>query len=193
MIKVAVVGYGLSATVFHLPFLLHSEQYQIVAVSSSQRDAVLEQYPEVEVYGDAQSMIEQCDAQLVVITAPNVVHHDLARTALEVGKHVVLEKPMTVTSEQALELSRLAEQEKLILSVYHNRRWDGDFLTIQQLINSGELGQIKVFNSNFDRFRPQIRDRWRELPGAGTGVLYDLGSHLIDQTLCLFGDPQAVT
>lgn len=193
MIKIAIVGYGLSAKVFHLPFITHSPQFSLIAISSSQVEHVQTTYPAIDVYDNAVQMITQCAADLIIITSPNHTHFALAKQALNAGKHVLLEKPMTSTSEEALELANLAAQKSLILSVYHNRRWDGDFLTLQQLIRTGKLGAIKVFHSNFDRFRPQVRDRWREQPGEGTGILYDLGSHLIDQALCLFGAPESLT
>ncbi|MCJ8299242.1 MAG: oxidoreductase [Pseudomonadales bacterium] len=193
MIKVAVVGYGLSATVFHLPFVAHNKQFVLVAISSSQLEVVQKKYSKIDVYADAQLMIEQCSADLIIITSPNLSHYPLAKLALESGKHVIIEKPMTATSEQALYLAKLAQQQALVLSVYHNRRWDGDFLTLAQLVKSAQLGKIKVFNSHFDRFRPTVRNRWREQPGAGAGILYDLGSHLIDQALCLFGAPHSLT
>jgi predicted dehydrogenase len=193
LIKVAIVGYGLSATVFHLPFISYLNQYTLVAVSSSQTERVLAKYPNCEVFRDAKRMIEQCEADLVVITSPNETHYDLAKLALSLGMHVLLEKPMTATSQQAIALAKLAYEKSLVLSVFHNRRWDGDFLTLQQLIQSGQLGKIKLFKSNFDRFRPEVRDRWREQAGEATGVLYDLGSHLIDQVLCMFGAPLAIT
>lgn len=193
MIKVAVVGYGLSATVFHIPFIMHSDFFTFTAVSSRQKEEISRAHPTVDVYDDGVALITHCDADLIVITAPNEVHYDLAKLALEKGKHVVLEKPMTATSEQALALAALAKQQSLILSVYHNRRWDGDFLTLKRLIETNSLGEIKVFTSQFDRFRPQVRQRWREQPGEATGIWYDLGSHLLDQALFLFGEPQEIT
>ncbi|MEH6444080.1 MAG: oxidoreductase [Oceanospirillaceae bacterium] len=193
MIKVAIVGYGLSANIFHLPFIAHSEQFGLVAISTSQIEIVDKKYPQIDVYQSAEQMITSCAADLVIITSPNDTHFSLAKLALNAGKHVLLEKPMTTTSLQALELVQLAQGKSLVLSVYQNRRWDGDFLTLQRVINSGLLGKIKVFNSHFDRFRPLVRDRWREQAGEGTGILYDLGSHLIDQALHLFGAPLSLT
>ncbi len=164
-----------------------------MAVSTGQVDAAKSQYPQIDVYSDAQLMLRKSEADLVIITSPNDSHFDLAKLALTMGKHVLLEKPMTSTSEQALALACLAHQQSLVLSVYHNRRWDGDFLTVQQLIKSSKLGKVKMFSSQFDRFRPFVRDRWREQQGLATGMLYDLGSHLIDQALCLFGAPHSIT
>ncbi|MFT5708463.1 MAG: scyllo-inositol 2-dehydrogenase (NADP+) [Oceanospirillaceae bacterium] len=193
MIKVAVVGYGLSANIFHLPFITHSEQFSLAAISSSQIEVVDKKYPQIDVYQNAEQMVTNSATDLVIITSPNNTHFSLAKLALNAGKHVLLEKPMTTTSSQALELVKLAKSKSLVLSVYQNRRWDGDFLTLQRIINSGSLGKIKVFNSHFDRFRPLVRSHWREQIGEGTGVLYDLGSHLIDQALHLFGAPLSLT
>ena len=193
LIKVAVVGYGLSANIFHLPFILYSQQYQLVAISSSQVQSVHQQFPMIDAYENAEQMIRECDADLIVITSPNDSHYALAKLALEYKRHLLIEQPITSTSEQALALAQLAQQHSLVLSVYHNRRWDGDFLTLKRVIESGKLGKIKVLQSNFDRFRPEVRARWREKPGEGTGILYDLGSHLLDQALCLFGAPLSLT
>src|SRR5690606_38683033 len=123
-----------------------------------------------------EELIKDKNIELVVITAPNEVHYSLAKSALEKGKHVVLEKPMTNTIEEAEKLINLANAKNLILSVFHNRRWDGDFLTVKELIGSEKFGEIRTFESHFDRFRPEVRDRWREVPGPGAGILYDLGS-----------------
>jgi len=193
LIKVAVVGYGLSAQVFHLPFITQSPNFSLIAISSTQLKKVSENYPDIDVYESSEQMIRESDADLVIITSPNNTHYPLAKFALESSKHVLLEKPMSTTSEEGLALAALALDKSLILSVYHNRRWDGDFLTLKQLVKSADLGEIKVFHSNFNRFRPVVRDRWREQPGEGSGILYDLGSHLVDQALCLFGEPQSLT
>lgn len=192
MIKTAVIGYGLSAKTFHLPFILLQPELDLVAISSRQPELKLE-YPEVQHYQNGDELIRLSDAELVVITSPNDTHYPLAKQALLAGKHVLVEKPFVLTEAQGRELFELAEHKKLVLCVYHNRRFDGDFLTLQQLVKSGELGSIRYFESHFDRFRPVPRARWREQQGAGTGILYDLGPHLIDQALVLFGAPEAIT
>ena len=121
MIKVAVVGYGLSATVFHLPFVALAKQFSLLAISSSQLERVQKNHPKIDVYLDAQQMIEECSADLIIITSPNMSHYPLAKLALESGKHVLVEKPMTTTSEQALTLAKLAQRQSLVLSVYHKQ------------------------------------------------------------------------
>lgn len=193
MIKTAVIGHGFSAKTFHLPFLTSLADFQVSAISSSQGDAVAANYPDATIYPTAEDLILKSDAELVVITSPNVTHFPLAKLALQQQKHVLLEKPFVTTVAEGEELIALAEQQDRLLTVYQNRRWDSDFLTLKMLIESGKLGEIRYFSSHFDRFRPNKRDRWRELPGAGTGIWYDLGPHLVDQTLCLFGMPQSLT
>ena len=193
MIKVGMVGYGFSAKTFHLPLIEVSSDFELVAISSSQTEAVVEKYPEITLFPTAEELIQSSDSDIVVITAPNDVHFSLAKLALENGKHVILEKPMAATSDEAEQLGVLAKQNQLILSVFHNRRWDGDFLTVQQLINNNQLGDIRYFESHFDRHRPDVRERWKELPGPGGGVWFDLGAHLVDQALVLFGLPQSLT
>jgi len=191
-LKTAVIGYGLSARTFHLPFIKLQPELELVAISSSQPTLAID-YPSLAHYSDAMTLISESDAELVVITAPNPSHFPLARAALEQGKHVLLEKPLVLSREEGLQLAAIAKQSGRKLAVYHNRRFDGDFLTLHQLINSGELGQIHYFESHFDRFRPEPRARWREQAGPGSGILWDLGPHLIDQALCLFGLPQAIS
>ncbi|OBP16047.1 oxidoreductase [Rheinheimera sp. SA_1] len=192
MLKTAVIGYGLSARTFHLPFIKLQPDLELVAISSSQPELAID-YPHLTHYPDANALIANSDAELVVITSPNHSHFPLAKAALQQGKHVLLEKPLVLSSEEGQQLAAIAKQSGRKLAVYHNRRFDGDFLTLQQLLKSGELGSIHYFESHFDRFRPEPRARWREQAGPGSGILWDLGPHLIDQALCLFGMPQAIT
>ena len=192
-IKTAIIGYGFSATTFHLPFILTLPPFRFTAISTSKGAQVEQQHPGVEIYADAEALLTQCDADLVIITAPNETHFALARLALQQGKHVVLEKPFVTRVEQGEELIALAKKQKRVLSVYHNRRWDGDFLTVQKLIAENRLGTVRYFESHFDRFRPEVRKRWRESDVEGGGILFDLGPHLLDQALQLFGPPKAIT
>lgn len=193
MLKVGVIGFGYSAQTFHIPLIEATTGLQLVSVASSRPAEVAAKYPALEVYLDASALIRASSADLMIITSPNDSHFSLAKACLEAGKHVVVEKPMTATLEEAEALVALAEASRSSLSVFHNRRWDGDFLTLKALIDSGRLGDVRFFESHFDRFRPQIRDRWRERAGPATGIWYDLGSHLLDQALCLFGIPEAIT
>ncbi|TLM77070.1 oxidoreductase [Microbulbifer harenosus] len=192
-IKTAIIGYGFSATTFHLPFILNLPPFRFTAVSTSKGDVVRQQHPGVEVYTQAEKLLTESNADLVIITAPNEAHFALAKLALQQGKHVVLEKPFVTRVEQGEELIALARKQQRVLSVYHNRRWDGDFLTVRKLIDDGRLGTVRYFESHFDRFRPEVRKRWRESNVEGGGILFDLGPHLLDQALQLFGPPTAIT
>lgn len=192
-IKVGVIGFGLSARVFHLPFLAASRRYEVCAVSSSRTDEVKAYCPQAAVYDDAEEMIRESEAELIVNTAPNVAHFPLSALALRAGKHVVVEKPFVTNIADGEALIKLAAEQGRILTVYHNRRWDGDFLTVQKLLADNTLGPLRFFETHFDRFRPNVRDTWRESAGEGSGILLDLGSHLADQALYLFGKPQAVS
>ncbi len=192
-IRVGLIGYGYSGATFHAPLIASIEKMILTRIASSNAGKVLQNFPEVAVAADPAVVIEAEDVDLIVIATPNDSHHGLARQALRAGKHVVLEKPFTVNVAEAQELIQLAQERKLLLSVFHNRRWDGDFLTLRRCIESGMLGEINTCQVHIDRYRPEVRKRWREedLPGAGT--LYDLGSHLIDQALVLFGTPDSVS
>ncbi|MGY0216112.1 oxidoreductase [Endozoicomonadaceae bacterium StTr2] len=192
-IKTAVVGYGYSARTFHIPFLSQLSQFKFSAISSSQADAVRQAWPNIDHYSSAKALLTESDAELVIITAPNDVHFELAALALEQGKHVILEKPFVTRVADGDRLIELARAKQRVLSVYHNRRWDGDFMTVKKLLESQQLGDIKLFESRFDRFRPEVRQRWREQATDGGGILFDLGPHLIDQALDLFGLPEALT
>ena len=192
-IKTAIIGYGYSAKIFHLPFIRHLPEFDLVAISSSQHDAVSKDWPNAQLYVSPEALITQSDAELVIITAPNDVHFHLAKLALENDKHVILEKPFVTNSRDGETLIALGHAKQKLLSVFQNRRYDGDFLTVQKLIREERLGDIKVFEAHFDRFRPQVRQRWREQARDGGGILFDLGPHLIDQALQLFGMPQSIT
>ena len=193
MIRVGLVGFGFSARTFHLPFITTSDLFELVAISSSRVDVVSATYPGVSAYDSAEELIRSADIDLIIIAAPNYVHYTLARKSLEKGLHVVLEKPMVPSSTQAASLVELADRRSRMLSVFQNRRWDGDFLTLQRLVDGNAVGDVRYFESHFDRFRPDVRHRWREMPGAGSGFWWDLGPHLVDQALCLFGMPEGLT
>ncbi|MFT6921002.1 MAG: scyllo-inositol 2-dehydrogenase (NADP+) [Cognaticolwellia sp.] len=193
MIKVGVIGYGYSAKTFHIPLIETSEYLELVAINSSQKELVREQHPNIAIFDTAQALITSANLELIVITAPNNVHYSLAKLCLEYGINVVIEKPMVTTSVEAHELVDLAKEQVLLLSVFHNRRWDGDFLTVKKLLKNNQLGDIRYFESHYDRFRPTVRQRWREQAGKGSGIWFDLGSHLVDQAINIFGLPEALT
>ena len=192
MLKVGLIGYGFSGAVFHAPLLKSLESFEITKVLSSNPTKVHDDLGNVEVVSDIKNILEDSAIQLVVVTTPNALHFEMAKQSLLAGKHVVLEKPMVNTVEEAEQLVELAKDRNLMLSVYQNRRWDNDFLTVKQLITEGVLGEVHTYEAHFDRYRPHVQTRWRELEGEGSGILYDLGSHLIDQALHLFGPPKFV-
>jgi len=191
-IGVALIGYGYVGETFHAPLIAATEGLDLRVVSSSKPNKVHLRFPDARVVDTPEAAVADSSIRLVVIASPNTSHVPLATAALLAGKDVVVDKPFTLTTDEASALEKLAEDEKLLLSVFQNRRWDGDFLTLRALIAAEELGDINYFESHFDRFRPQVRDRWREKPGAGSGLWYDLGPHLIDQALQLFGMPETV-
>lgn len=178
-INVGVVGAGLSATVFHTPLLVTNPSYRLVKFLRNKADAV-PGYPNVPVVTDPESFFSDKSLDLVVITTPTSTHYNLAKTALKSDKHVVVEKPLSVTSAEAEELCQLSQKAKKVLAVYQNRRWDGDFLTISRLVKEGTLGRMVEFESHFDRFRNVMKkDAWREQDLPGSGVLYDLGKSML--------------
>ncbi len=162
---------------------------EIRAVASSRVADIRADFPNAEPVADLGGLILRDDVDLAVLTTPNDLHYAQANAALKAGKHVVVEKPFVPAADEADTLIALAEKEKRKLSVYHNRRWDSDFLTIQKLLAEPRLGTVYRFAMRWDRFRPEVQDRWREKDGPGAGLLYDLGSHMIDQALQLFGMP----
>jgi predicted dehydrogenase len=191
-IRVGLIGFGFVSKTFHIPLLQSTPGYRITAVSSSRPADVTSLLPDVEVVSDPSALAGHPDVDLVVIASPNDTHAPLAEAAMRAGRNVVVDKPFTITLEQARHLAAVAREKKVLLSVFQNRRWDSDFLTVQDAIRRGLVGRVVLFESHFDRFRPDVRDRWREKPGPGSGLLYDLGPHLIDQTLVLFGIPDTV-
>jgi predicted dehydrogenase len=191
-IRVGVIGFGFVSKTFHVPLLNGTDGYKIAAVSSSHPADVLAVLPDVEVVSDPKALATHPDLDLVVIASPNETHAPLAEAAMRAGHNVVVDKPFTITVEQARSLGAVAKEKDVLLSVFQNRRWDSDFLTIRDAIRRGLVGRIVLFESRIDRFRPEVRERWREIPGPGAGLLYDLGPHLIDQTLLLFGIPDTV-
>ncbi len=192
-VNIALVGYGFSASVFHAPIIDAIDDLTLTTVVSSNAGKVTRDYPDVAVVSDIDEVLKDETIDAVVITTPNDTHYKFAKRALTAGKHVVVEKPFVLHAEEADELVQIAEESGLILSVYQNRRWDSDFLTLKANIADGTLGNIHTYEAHFDRFRPHVRDRWRERDVPGAGLLYDLGSHLIDQAIHLFGPPKTVS
>lgn len=177
MIRVGIIGNGYATQTFHAPLVHATPGLELVAICH--RDGVDE-------------LLSRTDVDLVVIPTPNHTHHPLAARALAAGKHVVVDKPFTVTAAEARDLMARAAQAGRLLSVFHNRRWDSDFLALRDGLADGRLGRVTQVASHFDRFRPVVRDRWRESDIPGGGLWYDLGPHLLDQALQLWGQPLSV-
>ncbi|OFC72539.1 Gfo/Idh/MocA family oxidoreductase [Alteromonas confluentis] len=192
MIRTLLVGFGFSATTFHLPFLQQLSEFSLAGVVSSRPDDVKAVVNDVPVYASLAKALAADNFDLVVITTPNTLHALQARQALMNGVNVLVEKPFTLSGDEADELVSLATRENKKLCVYHNRRFDGDFLTVKSLIEAGTIGNVKRLQSRFDRFRPHPRNRWRENAGPGAGIFWDLGPHLMDQTVQLFGVPKQI-
>ncbi len=192
-ICVGLIGYGMAARTFHEPVIQSVPSLSLKKVVARHPDASA-RYPSVEVLQDTAALLQDESIDLVVIATPNSSHFDLASQSLLANKHVVVEKPFTTSSAQAQQLIELARQQNRLISVHHNRRWDGDFQTVKQLLSNNLLGRLVEYEAHYDRFRNFPRpNAWREAAGEGSGILFDLGSHLIDQAQVLFGLPQMVT
>lgn len=189
---VALIGYGYAGKTFHAPLIAAEPALHLAAVVSRDAAKVHADWPGMRVEADIAAVLADPAIALVVIATPNDSHAPLAHAAIAAGKAVVVDKPLALTLAEARAIADHAAEAGVRLSVFHNRRWDGDFLTIRNAIENGMIGKVAHFESHFDRFRPQVRDRWRENPGPGSGVWADLGPHLVDQALCLFGLPQKV-
>lgn len=190
ILKAGIVAYGHIAQKYHAPLLHALSGFELVKVLERNHNQAEKDYPHVQTVRTMQELLADDTIDLVVITTPNQFHFAQAKAALEAGKHVVLEKPFTVSTMEAEMLLQIAQTEGKLLSVFHNRRWDGDFKTVKKIIGSGVLGELVEFESRFDRFiNFQRANYWREQDIPGAGVLYDLGPHLIDQALQLFGKP----
>jgi len=192
-ITIALASFGMSGRVFHGPLISANENFRLVKILERSRNESAEKYPDAEVVRHFHELCEDDRIELIVINTPDNTHYDLTREALASGKHVVVEKPFALKYRQAAELVETAGKKGLMLSVFHNRRWDGDFLTIRKIISERLLGRLVEYESHFDRYRNYIQEgTWKENPESGTGTLYNLGSHMIDQALVLFGKPESV-
>lgn len=191
-LRVGLVGYGFAGQTFHAPVLSAVPGLELAAVASSQPHKVHADWPGVAVVPDVTALVARSDIDLIVVATPNAQHHPVAKAALEAGKHVVVDKPFTLDVAEARGLKLLSERNNRILAVYQNRRFDSDFLTLKQLLASGELGRLVYLESHFDRFRPEVKERWREQAVPGSGLWVDLGSHLVDQAVQLFGRPDTI-
>jgi predicted dehydrogenase len=192
-LRVGIIGFGFAGTTFHAPLIRTTPGMAIAAVASSDAakvHAALGQ--DVQVFADPRAMIRDADIDLVVVASPNTTHYELAALALDQGRHVVVDKPFTATVAEAEDLARRARAKGVLLSVYHNRRWDSTTRTAQRLLDANLLGDVRQAGMYFDRFRPAPQARWKEEADALGGVWMDLGPHLIDEALLYFGMPEAI-
>jgi predicted dehydrogenase len=192
-LNAALVGYGYVGKTFHAPLIAATPGLALSTVVSSDPTKVAADLPGVSVVADLETALADPAVDLVVIATPNVLHAPQAIAASRAGKHVVVDKPFAVTTAEAQAMADAARVAGKLLAVFHNRRWDADFLTVKRLLAEGVLGEIVLCENRYDRFRPEVRDRWRERPGPGSGAWIDLGPHLLDQALALFGEPLAIS
>lgn len=191
-VRAGIAGFGMSGQIFHAPFLHADERYQIRKVYERTSKRAEQLYPYVETVRSFQELLGD-DIDLVIIATPNPLHFQMAKEAMEAGKHVIVEKPVAVTAEEASELCRLAKKHQVLFSVYQNRRLDGDFRTVRKLIKEETLGEILDYEAHYHRFVVGASSKkWKEKGGRGIGILYDLGVHIIDQAYVLFGMPVEV-
>jgi len=193
-INVGVIGYGLAGASFHAPLVAAVERLKLAAIVTSRADQVARDHPGVAVVASAEVLIADPGIDLIVIATPNDLHAPLAHAGLAAGKHVVIDKPFALNPGAAADLITVSKKHGRVLSVFHNRRWDSDFLTVQKILQGDALGEVMLAELRWDRYRPAIKQGWREAGvKEGGGMLADLGPHLIDQALCLFGSPEALT
>src|SRR5437016_9564632 len=194
MLNVGLVGFGFAGKTFHAPVIRVVEGLRLTTIVQRHGGGTPDpRYADVEFVRSVDELLSRA-VDLVVIATPNTSHHPIAKQCLLAGRHVVIDKPFTTTVAEAEELVRLAAKQRRVLSVYHNRRYVGDFVTLRQLLSEGVLGRVVQFESHFDRFRPERKPAaWREQPLPGSGLWFDLGPHLLDQALVLFGIPQAIS
>jgi scyllo-inositol 2-dehydrogenase (NADP+) len=192
-IKTAILSFGMSGKVFHAPFIHHHEKFELAGVVERSKNEAAVIYPNTKIYRSIDSVLADELIELIVVNTPTYTHFDFAKKALEKGKHIIVEKAFTTTAEEAKLLTDLANEKELLLSVYQNRRWDSDFSTVKKIVDNQKIGTVISAEFHFDRFKETLSPKkHKEIPNAGAGLLLDLGPHLIDQAVYLFGMPQAV-
>lgn len=193
-LQVGLLGYGLSGRYLQAPFFNAHPGFRVARVMTSRAAELQERFPEMSPSASVEEVLGDSSINLVAIATPNATHYDLARAALEANKHVLVDKPACPTAAQLKELRDLAAARNRHLFVFQNRRWDSDFLTVQQILQGGELGRLVAYEARYDRWKPSPNAKaWKETPGPGSGMLYDLGAHLIDQAIACFGIPAHVS
>jgi predicted dehydrogenase len=189
----ALASFGMSGRLFHGPFLKVHPGFRVTKVLERTKNNSQELFPEAVIVRSWEAILGDADVDLVVVNTPDPLHYEMTKVALLAGKHVVVEKPFTLRTEEADELIALAKEKELLLTVYQNRRWDTDFLTVKKILEEGWLGRVVEVNSFFDRYRRYPRaGNWKDENTSGTGSIYNLGPHLLDQAVVLFGMPEAL-
>ena len=192
-IKTALLSYGMSGKVFHAPFIDLHDGFELVGSWERSKHLIQQDYPKVTSYPSMESVLADDSIELVIVNTPTYTHYEYCKKVLEAGKHAVVEKAFVATTDEAVELHELAKSKGLKLAVFQNRRWDSDFKTVESILDSGELGDIIEARIAFDRWRPELSPKThKEKPSPGAGIIKDLGAHVIDQALTLFGMPNAV-
>ncbi|HEU4983937.1 MAG TPA: Gfo/Idh/MocA family oxidoreductase, partial [Acidobacteriaceae bacterium] len=192
-IRAGVIGFGLAGRIFHAAVIAETPGLELACIVQRHGDEAAKAHPGVRVARSIEEMLEDPSINLVVVGTPSGAHFEHGIECLRAGRNVIIDKPFTLTSDEATQLIEEARGQGILVTAYQNRRWDGDFVTLKQVLASGELGRVVTYESHFDRFREEPRtDVWRESGGPGGGTLFDLGSHLIDQATALFGDPGSV-
>ncbi len=193
-IKTALLAYGMSGRVFHAPFLSDNKNFDFYAVLERTKNEAQKDYPNIITYNNIESLLADTYIELVIINTPNNTHYDFTIQALNAGKHILVEKPFATTNAQAQHIFALADSRNLKVMAYQNRRFDSDFLALKKVLESGKLGKITEAHFRFDRFRNTIGAKeFKETAIPGSGIFYDLGAHLLDQAIALFGTPQSFT
>jgi scyllo-inositol 2-dehydrogenase (NADP+) len=194
MIEVGLIGFGLAGRAFHAPVIRAVPGLHLAAILQRKGNEAAEKYPDIRIVRSLDELLAMKEIRLMVIATPNDTHYSFAWQCLEAGRDVVVDKPFAATLEEAKALVQIAKETGRVLTVYQNRRYDGDFQAIRQLVADGTLGRIVRFETSYDRYRPQLKPpAWRETPRPGSGILFDIAPHLIDHALVLFGLPEAVT
>ncbi len=193
IINTAILSFGMSGRVFHAPFIHLHPGFKLVGVLERTKNESLAFYPDIHIYRSLEEVLNDSSIELVVVNTPTNTHFEFCKKALEAGKNVVVEKAFTTTVDEAIELIQIAQSRNLLLSVYQNRRWDSDFSTLRSVVEQDLLGEIFEAEFHYDRFKETLSPKLhKEIPGPGAGLLNDLGPHLIDQALSLFGMPEWV-
>lgn len=193
-VNTALLSYGMSGEIFHAPLLEAHAGFNLTHIMERSSNRAVKRYPSITTARTLDEILEDKSIELVVVNTPHETHFKLASRVLQAGKHAIVEKPFVVSVHEGEELIRIARERGVMLSVFQNRRWDGDFMTVRKVLQSGLLGRLAEFEAHYDRYRPEVdRTTWKEGPHPGSGILYNLGTHMIDQALTLFGRPESLS